>query len=79
MRNRSFVLVAALALSGVALSAHHSSSLLAPVAAPYAVTVTLPTGEVTVQGTVVHSIRGVGFAVQFAEVDEETHARLSVL
>ena len=44
-----------------------------------AVTVTLPTGEVTVQGTVVHSIRGVGFAVQFTEVDEDTHARLSAL
>ena len=44
-----------------------------------AITVSLPTGEVTMQGTVVHSIRGVGFAVRFAEVDEDTHARLSAL
>jgi hypothetical protein len=44
-----------------------------------AITVTLPTGEVTMQGTVVHSIRGVGFAVQFTEVDADTHARLSAL
>jgi len=44
-----------------------------------AITVTLPTGEVTVQGTVVHSIRGVGFAVQFTAVDEDAHAKLTAL
>ena len=44
-----------------------------------AITITLPTGEVTVQGTVVHSIRGVGFAVQFTAVDEDAHAALSAL
>ena len=48
-------------------------------AAVPAITVSLPTGEVTMQGTVVHSIRGVGFAVRFAEVDEDTHVRLSAL
>ena len=44
-----------------------------------AITVSLPTGEVTMQGTVVHSIRGVGFAVQFTAVDEDAHATLSAL
>ena len=43
------------------------------------ITLTLPTGEITLQGTVVHSIRGVGFAVHFTEVDEDAHARLSAL
>lgn len=44
-----------------------------------AITVALPTGEITLQGTVVHAIRGVGFAVQFTDVDEDAHARLSAL
>jgi len=44
-----------------------------------AITVTLPTGVITLRGTVVHAIRGVGFAVQFTEVDEDAHARLSAL
>ena len=44
-----------------------------------AVTIALPTGALTLQGTVVHSIRGVGFGVQFNDVDEEAHARLSAL
>ena len=43
------------------------------------VTVTLPTGDITLQGTVVHVIRGVGFAVQFDVVDDEAHDRLSAL
>ena len=41
-----------------------------------AITIMLPTGEINVQGVVVHSIRGVGFAVQFIEVDADAHARL---
>lgn len=44
-----------------------------------AITIALPTGEITLQGTVVHSIRGVGFAVQFTDVDEDAQARLSAL
>lgn len=44
-----------------------------------AITITLPTGVITVQGTVVHAIRGVGFAVQFTEVDADAYARLSAL
>jgi hypothetical protein len=43
------------------------------------ITLMLPTGEITVHGLVVHSIRGVGFAVQFTDVDEDAHARLSAL
>ena len=41
-----------------------------------AITIMLPTGEITVQGVVVHAIRGVGFAVQFAADDAEARARL---
>jgi len=44
-----------------------------------AVTIVLPTGTLTLQGTVVHAIRGVGFGVQFNDVDGEAHARLSAL
>ena len=44
-----------------------------------AITIMLPTGEITVQGVVVHAIRGVGFAVQFTEVDPEARAGLSAL
>lgn len=43
------------------------------------ITITLPSGELTLQGTVVHSIRGVGFAVQFTDIDGDAHARLSSL
>jgi hypothetical protein len=41
------------------------------------ITITLPTGEITAQGTVVSAMRGVGFAVQFTGLDDDTHARLS--
>jgi len=41
--------------------------------------VTLPTGTVNVQGTVVDAIPGVGFALRFTELDTETFDRLSVL
>ena len=44
-----------------------------------AVTIALPTGAITLQGTVVHAIRGVGFGVQFNDVNAEAHARLSAL
>lgn len=43
------------------------------------ITVTLPTGDITLQGTVVHVMRGVGFAVQFDVVDEDARERLSAL
>jgi hypothetical protein len=42
-------------------------------------TVALPTGKVTVQGTVVDAIPGVGFALRFTELDTDTLDRLSVL
>lgn len=42
-----------------------------------ALTIVLPTGEVTVEGVVVHSMRGVGFAVQFIDVGADAHAMLS--
>ena len=44
-----------------------------------AVTINLPTGEITLQGIVVHALRGVGFAVQFTDVDDAARARLSAL
>jgi hypothetical protein len=44
-----------------------------------AVTINLPTGEITLQGIVVHTLRGVGFAVQFTDVDDAARARLSAL
>ena len=44
-----------------------------------AIIITLPTGEITLQGSVVHAIRGVGFAVQFTDVDADAHATLSAL
>lgn len=43
------------------------------------ITLTLPTGQVTVQGEVVHAMPGVGFAVRFTEVDADTSARLTAL
>ena len=42
-----------------------------------AITITLPSGDITVQGKVVHSIRGVGFGVEFTGVNEDAHARLT--
>lgn len=44
-----------------------------------AITITLPTGELTLRGTVIHSIRGVGFGVEFTDVNEEAHTRLTAL
>jgi hypothetical protein len=44
-----------------------------------AITIMLPTGEITVQGVVVHAIRGVGFAVEFTEIDADARVRLSAL
>lgn len=44
-----------------------------------AITIKLPHGDITLQGTVVHALRGVGFAVHFTDVDEDAHARLSAL
>lgn len=44
-----------------------------------AITIMLPSGEIIVQGVVVHTIRGVGFAVQFTEVDADARASLSAL
>ena len=44
-----------------------------------AIILLLPTGEITLQGTVVHAIRGVGFAVEFTDVDADAHDKLSAL
>jgi hypothetical protein len=41
--------------------------------------VALPDGEVFVHGTVVDGTPGVGFAVRFADMDDETRARLTAL
>ena len=41
--------------------------------------ITLPGGAITLQGTVVHAIRGVGFAVEFTDLDQDTHDVLSEL
>jgi PilZ domain-containing protein len=43
------------------------------------ITITLPTGSLTVQGTVLDAMRGVGFAVRFTDVDKDTRNSLSVL
>jgi len=43
------------------------------------ITILLATGDLVLQGTVLDSMRGVGFAVRFTDVDEETRYRLSVL
>jgi len=42
-------------------------------------TITLPSGEIAVQGTVVNVLRGVGFAVQFTDLDEDVQHKLSAL
>jgi len=43
------------------------------------ITITLPIGSLTVQGTVLNTMRGIGFAVRFNDLDEETRDSLSVL
>ena len=43
------------------------------------ITITLPGGTITLQGTVVHAIRGVGFAVEFTDLDKDAHDVLSAL
>jgi hypothetical protein len=43
------------------------------------ITITLPIGSVTVQGTVLDTMRGIGFAVRFIDLDKDTRDTLSVL
>jgi hypothetical protein len=43
------------------------------------ITLTLTTGTLTLQGTVIAAMRGVGFAVRFTELDKDTRDRLSAL
>ena len=43
------------------------------------ITVTLPTGRITLQGTVIDATRGIGFAVRFIDLDTNTRERLSGL
>ena len=43
------------------------------------ITIALPIGSLTFQGTVLDTIRGVGFAVRFTDIDEDTRNSLSVL
>ena len=43
------------------------------------ITVTLPTGRIILQGTVIEATRGIGFAVRFIELDTHTRDRLSDL
>ena len=43
------------------------------------ITLTLPTGTINLQGTVIATMRGVGFAVRFTELDKDTRDRLSAL
>src|SRR5689334_5967157 len=40
-------------------------------------TVSLPTGEVCVQGLVLDSMPGIGFAVRFTKIDVDTQTRLA--
>jgi hypothetical protein len=42
-------------------------------------TVHLPSGRITVQGTVLEATPGVGFALRFAGIDPDTRGRLSAL
>ena len=42
-------------------------------------TITLPTGRLDLQGTVIDAMPGVGFAVQFSELDTNTREHLSAL
>jgi hypothetical protein len=43
------------------------------------ITLILPTSTLTLQGTVIGTMRGVGFAVRFTELDKDTRDRLSAL
>jgi PilZ domain len=43
------------------------------------ITVTLPTGRITLQGTVIDPTSGIGFAVRFIDLDTNTRDRLSGL
>jgi len=43
------------------------------------ITVTLPTGRIILQGTVIEATRGIGFAVRFIELDTHTRDRLGDL
>jgi hypothetical protein len=43
------------------------------------ITITLPTGSLTLQGTVLDTMRGIGFAVRFTDLDKDTRDSLSVL
>ena len=43
------------------------------------ITITLPTGKLTLQGTVISAMRGVGFAVRFIVPDKEVRDRLSAV
>ena len=55
-------------------------SAVPPEGTPLAgIIVTLPSGEITLQGTVVNPTRGVGFAVVFTDLDQHTHDTLSAL
>jgi hypothetical protein len=42
-------------------------------------TIAVPTGTVTLQGTVIDAMSGVGFAVRFSELDTTTRDRLNVV
>ena len=46
---------------------------------PLSGTITLPSGDIAVQGTVVNVLRGVGFAVQFTDLDEDVQHKLAAL
>ena len=43
------------------------------------ITLALPTGTLALQGTVIATMRGVGFAVRFTELDRDTRDELSAL
>jgi hypothetical protein len=43
------------------------------------ITIHLPAGPITLQGTVISAMRGVGFAVRFTEVTKDAVDRLSAL
>jgi PilZ domain len=43
------------------------------------ITIHLPSGPITLQGTAISVLRGVGFAVRFTEVPQDAHDRLSAL
>ena len=43
------------------------------------ITIPLATGTLSLQGTVIDAMRGVGFAVRFIKLDKDTRDRLSVL